>query len=154
MFWWDCFNLLLSSQINRLLLFNYLKIQDDKTSLTSWIWTYLIRYICNELFLRRTVYLRNLMLIQQRSIREWERWYSVRNTGQRPWNYRLFWSLFFKWHWHLNQINQSSHISMSITSGFSIKQSHFSYCHYFCSWFQIWLSSFANGGIRYIICFW
>ena len=33
---------------------------------------------------------RNLMLIQQKNIREWKRWYSMRNTEQKLWNYRLF----------------------------------------------------------------
>ena len=154
MFWWDFFNLLLSSQINRLLLFNYLKIQDDKTDFILSIWTYLIRYIYNKLFWRRIVYSKNQILKQQKSIREWERWFSMRNTEWKHWNYRFFWNLFFKWHWHLNQINQSSHISMSITSGFSINQSHFWHYCYFLFQFQIWLSSFTNDEIRYIICFW
>ena len=152
MFWWDCFNLLLSSQINRLLLFNYLKIQDDKADFTPSIRTYLIRYICNELFLRRTAYLKNQMLKQQRNIKEWERWFLMRNTEWKHWNYRLFWSFFFKWFWHLNQINQSSPASKPITSDFSINQPHFLH-HCFPFQLQIWLSLFANGGLRYITHF-
>ena len=145
---------MLSNQINRLLLFNYLKIQDNKISLTFWIQIYLIRYIYNELFLKRTVYSKNQMSKQQRSIREWERWFLMRITEQKHWNYRLFWSLFFKWFWHLNQINQSSHVSISIISDFWINQFHSQHHHYFLLQFQTWLSLFTNNEIKYIIHFW